>query len=90
MPKVAIAVAVILVCASLQCVTLCAAPASPPCPHHPKTIDSCSHELVYLQAPAIVPAPLPQASLAIVSFTSEPVELLISVTIRSAPPPLRL
>jgi hypothetical protein len=90
MAKLAIVVAVVLVIASLQCVTLCAAPANPPCPHHQKTVDSCSHELVYLQAPAIIPAALPQASLTIMNFTSEPVELPISVTIRSAPPPLRL
>jgi hypothetical protein len=90
MAKLAIGVALILVCASLQCVTLCAAPANPPCPHHQKTVDACSHELVYLQAPAIVPAPLRQASLAIVNFRSEPVERSIGITIRSAPPPLRL
>jgi hypothetical protein len=90
MPKLAIVIAVVLVCASLQCVTLCAAPANPPCPHHQKSVDSCSHELVYLQVPAILPAPLPQASLAVANFAEQPIETAeISVT-HSAPPPLRL
>ena len=90
MPKVAIAVAVVLVFASLQCVTLCAAPANPPCPHHQKSVDSCSHELVYLQVPAIAPAPLPQVSLVSMIFAQQPVETAEISVIRSAPPPLRL
>jgi hypothetical protein len=90
MPRVAIVVAVALVFASLQCVTLCATPANPPCPHHQKSVDSCSHELVYLQVPAIVPSPLPQASLIAVSFPEQPVETVEISVIRSAPPPLRL
>jgi hypothetical protein len=90
MPKLAIVVAMVLVCASLQCVTLCAAPANPPCPHHQKSVDSCSHELVYLQVPAIIPSPLPHASLETMNFAEQPIETAeISVT-RSAPPPLRL
>ena len=90
MAKLAIVVAVILVCASVQCVTLCAAPVNPPCPHHQKTIDSCSHELVYLQAPAIVPATMDQAPLASMNFTEQPVQISEASVIRSAPPPLRL
>ena len=90
MAKLAIVVAVILVCASVQCVTLCSAPANPPCPHHQKTIDSCSHELVYLQAPAIVPATMDQAPLASMNFTEQPGEIPETSVIRSAPPPLRL
>jgi hypothetical protein len=90
MPKLAIVVAMILVCASLQCVTLCAAPANPPCPHHQKSVDSCSHELVYLQVPAIIPSPLPQASLQTMSFAEQPIETAEISVIRSAPPPLRL
>jgi len=90
MAKLAIVVAVILVCASVQCVTLCAAPANPPCPHHQKTIDSCSHELVYLQAPAIVPATMNRAPLASMNFTEQPVQISETSVIRSTPPPLRL
>jgi hypothetical protein len=90
MAKLAIAIALALVFASLQCVTLCAAPATPPCPHHQKTVDSCSHELVYLQAPAMVPAPLIQASLATARFTTERVVPAPVSAIRLAPPPLRL
>jgi hypothetical protein len=90
MAKLAIAIAVALAFASLQCVTLCAAPATPPCPHHQKTVDSCAHELVYLQAPAIVPAPSIQASLAASNFSAEPTEPAPVSPFRIASPPLRL
>jgi hypothetical protein len=90
MPKLAIVVALVLVGASLQCVTLCAAPANPPCPHHQKSVDSCSHELVYLQVPAIIPAPLSQALLESMNFAEQPIETAEISVIRSAPPPLRL
>jgi hypothetical protein len=90
MAKWAIVIAVALVFASLQCVTLCAAPATPPCPHHQKTVDSCSHELIYLQAPAIIPAPLIQASMAAADFTPEHIGPAPVSAIRLAPPPLRL
>jgi hypothetical protein len=90
MPKLAIVIAVVLVCASLQCVTLCAAPAHPTCPHHQKSVDSCSHELVYLQVPAVLPAPLPSSPPVAVSFAEEFSEPVIASLICSAAPPLRL
>jgi hypothetical protein len=90
MAKVAIALTLALIFASLQCVTLCAAPARPACPHHQKSVDSCSHELVYLQVPAIVPAPSIQATLVAMLFADESSEPAITSVIRSAPPPLRL
>jgi hypothetical protein len=90
MAKTAIALTLALLFASLQCVTLCAAPAQPACPHHQKSIDSCSHELVYLQAAAIMPAPLVHSPIAAVNLASEPIEPPVISVVRSAPPPLRL
>jgi hypothetical protein len=90
MAKTAIALTLALLFASLQCVTLCAAPAHPACPHHQKSIDSCSHELVYLQAAAILPAPLVCSLMTTANFGAESVEPVIASVIRSASPPLRL
>jgi hypothetical protein len=90
MAKTAIALTLALLFASLQCVTLCAAPAQPACPHHQKSIDSCSHELVYLQVAAIVPAPLVNSSIAAVSFTVESIEPRVIAFVHAASPPLRL
>ncbi len=90
MAKTAIALTLALIFASLQCVTLCAAPAHPACPHHQKSIDSCSHELVYLQVPATVPPPFVHATLVSANFVADPIESAEHSAIRSAPPPLRL
>jgi hypothetical protein len=90
MARTAIALTLALIFASLQCVTLCAAPAHPTCPHHQKSVDSCSHELVYLQVPAVLPAPLPSSPPVAVSFAEEFSEPVIASLICSAAPPLRL
>ncbi len=90
MAKTAIALTLALIFASLECVTLCAAPAQPACPHHSKSVDSCSHELVYLQVPAVVPAPFVHATLVSVNFAADPIGSTGHSAIRSAPPPLRL
>ena len=90
MPKLAIALALVLVVASIQCAALCAAPANPPCPHHHKTIDSCSHELVYVQTAAIEPAPRIEIRLDLISFESAPIEASAVHAAAPSYPPLRL
>lgn len=90
MAKLAITLALILVVASIQCVALCAAPANPPCPHHHKTIDSCSHELVYLQTAAIEPAPRIEIRPDVTPFESRSVQASAVRAAVPSCPPLRL
>jgi hypothetical protein len=90
MAKLAIALALVLVFASIQCVTLCAAPADAPCPHHQKTISACSHELVYVQSAAVLPAPHVAISFAWIEWPQESHEALKLSPAIVTSPPLRL
>jgi hypothetical protein len=90
MAKLAVALALVLVFASIQCVSLCAAPADPPCPHHQKTISACSHELVYVQSAAVLPAPQVAIPIAWTGFQPQSSDSFTVPPSVSISPPLRL